>query len=96
MYRKDAGTLELLGKSKEELQAMLAAMDGNFAAYDWRDVSASPWAYNHMLFDAAGGYVDSLRLDDPEDLAELISLAKTSEPSDIGVHIRRKFVEVQP
>jgi hypothetical protein len=75
---------------------MVVAIDDDFAAYDWRDVPSSAWAFNLLLFDAPAAYVDSLRLDEPEDCAELFDLAKNSEPVDFGVQLKRRSVVEAP
>lgn len=74
------------------VEAMLAAMDIAFAEYDWQDVPSTPWAYNDLLFDSPSTYLNSLRLGDDEDRAELVSLANGSTPFDFGVHLKRPVV----
>ena len=91
------GTGDIIGGRRpirsDFADAMVIAIDDNFATYDWRDVPSSAWAFNLLLFDAAGAYVNSLRLDDPEDRAELLDLAETSDPVDFGVQLKRQVVQ---
>ena len=89
----DAGGAEIVGARRPMRGDFLTAVvlahlaKGGIDGMTWRDVPASPWAYNHLLFDKPACYVDFLNLSDDADRAELIDLAKGNEPpDDISAH----------
>jgi hypothetical protein len=90
------GTADIIGGRRpirsDFAEAMAMAL-GALASYDWQDAPSSAWAFNHLLFDGASSYINSLRLEDLEDRAELIAVANNSEPVDFGVHLKRRHAE---
>lgn len=64
----------------------------------WSDRLYPPWTYNILLFDDAGSDVDSLKVTDEEDRAEIVNLAQSSVLTPNPVHMRAdlEFTDIPP
>lgn len=61
-------------------------------AFEWQTLESAPWTFNEVLFFDAKSYVDSLQLNVPEDRAEIVQLAQTSEPPiEFGVMVKAQI-----